>query len=225
MNVPSRGLSVVLALAFLTSCSVADIRRPPPPPSATVAPGVAQPTRSAAASNARHGSANAEACSRKTQVSGLLKPDDVWPPAEQDATAQAGYHVSESCDQGPPWPTDCAGLWGALSFGWPGNRTEGVYYSAVITVLNVSGAEVTEQLLLFGTPGSNGLRLVVDQAKACEATAGQAVSGARVYRLPPQRSVQRVLVVDRMAAIRLDAPSGFAMDRLIRTAVKRARSV
>ncbi len=108
--------------------------------------------------------------------------------------------------------------------GWPGYRTEGVYYTAYISLLNTSGKSVNEHMLLFRTPGSKGLKTVVELAKACQAKAGAAISGAQTFRFPEEGPLQQVLVVDQMFVIRVEAPTGLNIDKLIRSAVQRARS-
>lgn len=219
-----RGLAAVLALTALTSCSAADVRQPVPQKSNVAASATAPPTTSAAGTTSGTGTAGSSACAREAQPRRLLTTDDVWSMADLDAMSQIAYQLGASCDQGPPWPQECDSLWRELHDEWPGYRTEGAYYTAAISLLHVSGKSVSEELMLFGTPGSAGLTLAVDQATKCGATASSAVGDARVYRYPATKSLQRALIVDQLAVIHLEAPADVNFDKLIKTALLRMRA-
>ncbi|MBB4696482.1 hypothetical protein [Paractinoplanes abujensis] len=147
----------------------------------------------------------------------------MWTMAELDATSQVAFQLSGTCDDGPAWPQGCDGFGEVLSEGWPGYRTGGAYYVAALSVLGLSGGTVDEQVLLFRTPRSDGLKKLVDEARACGATAGADVAGATVYQLPARASQSRYVVIDATAAVLIQAPGDLDAAKLIRTAVRRAR--
>lgn len=223
MRAGFRGIVVVLALSLVTSCGVESIRRPAPAPSTVATPaGTSTPSAGPSSGPADIAADLRPDCAREAQPRRLLTTDDVWSMADLDAMSQIASQLSTSCDIGASWPSDPDTLWAALIKGWPGYRTEGVYYTAAVSMLNTSGKTMAEQVMLFRLPTSRGLAMVTDQAKAAHATAGAAVSGATIYRYPPAGDVHRVLIVDRTTAINLTAPSDVDMDKLVRSAVRRA---
>lgn len=138
--------------------------------------------------------------------------------------SQVAHQLSDSCDTGPAWPAGCDPFGQVLSDGWPGYRTDGAYYVAALSLLSMSGEEVNEQVLLFRTPRSRGLAALADRARSCGSAAGTTISGATVHRLPVRGSQRRYVVIDATVGILLDAPAELDGNRLIRTALQRARS-
>jgi hypothetical protein len=161
-------------------------------------------------------------CARESQPRRLLTADDAWPTADLDAWSQNAYQLDETCGDGPAWPQACDLFDGLLSSGWPGFRTEGVYYIAGINVLSTSGTTIEERLLLFRTPGSNGRRLLADQANTCKATRKSLPKGAVLHEFPVQNGKRRFLVIDQTLAIQLLVPEGVNATKLIETARRRA---
>lgn len=161
-------------------------------------------------------------CARESRPHRLLETDDGWAAPELDAWSQNAYRLDETCDSGPEWPNDCDLFADLLLEGWPGYRTEGVHYIAGLSLLNPSGSTIEERVLLFRTPGSNGRRLLADQAKACKATEKSLSTDAVLHEFPAQRGKRRFLVIDQTLAIRLTVPEGVDATRLIETARRRA---
>jgi hypothetical protein len=97
-----------------------------------------------------------------------------------------------------------------------------VHYIAGLSLLNTSGLTIEERVLLFRTPGSNGRRLLADQAKACKATQKSLSKGAVLHEFPVQRGKRQFLVIDQSLAIKLTVPEGVNATELIETARRRA---
>jgi hypothetical protein len=211
-----RLLAAVLATSLLTACDAGDT-----PPSAGPQPAMASTppaTTSGTPAPAASGS-----CGLETRPRRLLTTEDGWPAAELDGWSDKAFQLDETCDSGPEWPQDCdlfAGL--LLDERWPGYRTEGVSYIAGISLLNQSGITIDERLLLFRTPGSNGRRLLADQAKACKATQRSLSKDVVLHEFPVTGGKRRFLVIDQTLAIQLTVPDGVDATRLIETARRRA---
>ena len=222
MKVQVRVLSAALVLALLTSCSVGDVRRTGGQQPTTLATTTASPA--AMPSGLPTTPPVRAECALEAQPRRLLATDDVWPLADLDGISQVAYQLYDSCDSGPSWPQDCAPFFGrVLHDGWPNYRPEGAIYIAAISLLNTSGQTTEEHVLLFRTPSSNGLKLLADHARTCNAESAKHTSGAVLYRFPRQGSAQRFLVVDQSVAILLSTPSSLDPNPLISTAVRRAR--
>jgi hypothetical protein len=210
-----RVLAAVLAAGLLAACEAGDT-----PPSAGPQP--TAPSTLPAAASGTPAPAESRSCALESQPRRLLTTDDAWPTAELDAWSQNAYQLDATCDIGPEWPQDCGLFDGLLIEGWPGYRTEGVYYIAGIDILSVSGTTIEERLLLFGTPASNGRRLLADQAKACKATQKSLSDNAVLHEFPAQKGQRRFLVIDQTLAIQLTVPEGVNATKLIETARRRA---
>ncbi|MBM2617275.1 hypothetical protein JIG36_17110 [Actinoplanes sp. LDG1-06] len=181
------------------------------------------PSSSDGAGPARTSVAAEPLCAVEAQPRRLLTADDVWSTAESDAASRVAYELSDSCDDGPDWPQACDLFGDVLGEGWPGYRTNGAYYVAALSLLGVSGETVNEQLLLFRTPESDGLKMLVDEARSCGSKAGASVAGAAVHRLPVQAAKSRYVVIDATVAILIEAPADVDATKLIKAAVQRAR--
>lgn len=209
MRTFTRLLAAVAAVGVLAACEAGDAT-----PTVSAPPVAASGTPTPAASGS---------CGRESPPRGLLTTEDGWSAAELDAWSQNGYQLDETCDSGPAWPRDCDLFAGLLLEGWPGYRTEGVHHIAGISLLSTSGITIEERVLLFRSPGSNGRRLLADQAKACKATQRSLSKDAVLHEFPVQRGKRRFLVIDQTLAIQLTVPDGVDAPELIETARRRAR--
>ncbi|GAA0463991.1 hypothetical protein GCM10009531_66140 [Actinoplanes capillaceus] len=163
----------------------------------------------------------------ETKPRWLLTPGDAWPMAEHDAMGQYAFQLSEACDGGLAWSTwseSCDPLFEFLpdDTGWPGYRTEGATYIANTSLLNQSGKNIEERILLFATPSSGGLRILADQAEKCGSTRKSSAGKAAIYRFPSEPGRQRYLILQRTIAIQLSVPDEAMAPTMIEKALRRA---
>ncbi|MBB3094120.1 hypothetical protein FHR83_001772 [Actinoplanes campanulatus] len=216
----------MLALSMLASCDAGDAQSSsshrsaaPTASSSAVASGQPSPVPPGLATCA----------AVETRPRWLLTPGDAWSEAEHDGMAQNAFVFGEACDGGPEWSTwstwpESCDLFGDLLLdeAWPGYRTEGVYYIAGISLFNQSGENVSERILLFGTPSSGGLRILADQAQKCGATRKSSAGKAVIYQFPSEPGRQRYLIVQRTVAIQLSLTHGVKASPMIEKALRRA---
>ena len=92
-------------------------------------------------------------------------------------------------------------------------------------LLTQTGASVDEQLLLFRLPTSPGLRLLAEQARACQATARAGGPGVTLHQYPVRGGKQQyLLIVDQMATARLRLPAGRPAEPAIAAAIRHIRT-